>query len=67
MQYAVCMYILSGHRQIETHTAEPLVHGAGHLEFEIAIAKLKKYKFPGSGITLVSVIHKLYLEYGRIV
>jgi hypothetical protein len=35
-------------RQIEVHTAEPLVPGASHFEFEIAIAKLKKYKSPGS-------------------
>jgi hypothetical protein len=31
-------------RQIEVHTAEPLVSGPSHLEVEIAIAKLKKYK-----------------------
>jgi hypothetical protein len=35
-------------RQIEVHTAEPLVHGPSHLEVEIAIAKLKKYKPLGS-------------------
>jgi hypothetical protein len=35
-------------RQIEVHTAEPLVPGPSHLEVEIAIAKLKKYKLPGS-------------------
>jgi hypothetical protein len=35
-------------RQIEIHTAEPLVPGPSHLEVEIAIAKLKKYKSPGS-------------------
>jgi hypothetical protein len=34
-------------RQIE-HTAEPLVPGPSRLEVEIAIAKLKKYKSPGS-------------------
>jgi hypothetical protein len=34
---------------IEVHTAEPLVPGHSHLEVEIAIAKLKKYKSPGSG------------------
>jgi hypothetical protein len=31
-------------RQIEVHTAEPLVPGPSHLEVEIAIAKLKKFK-----------------------
>jgi hypothetical protein len=31
-------------RQIEVHTAEPLVPGPSRLEVESAIAKLKKYK-----------------------
>jgi hypothetical protein len=35
-------------RQIEVHTAEPLVTVSSSLEVEIAIAKLKKYKSPGS-------------------
>jgi hypothetical protein len=35
-------------RQIEVHWAEPLVPGPSHLEVEIATAKLKKYKWPGS-------------------
>jgi hypothetical protein len=34
--------------QIDVHTAEPLVPGRSRLEMEIAIAKLKKYKSPGS-------------------
>jgi hypothetical protein len=57
-------------RQIEIYTAEPLVPGPSRLEVEIAIAKLKKYKSPGSdqipaepiqegGEILLSVIHKL--------
>jgi hypothetical protein len=29
-------------RQIEVHTAEPIVFGPNHLEIEIVIAKLKK-------------------------
>jgi hypothetical protein len=56
--------------QIEVHTAEPLVPGHSRLEMEIAIAKLKKYKSPGSdqipteliqagGEILLSEIHKL--------
>jgi hypothetical protein len=56
-------------RQIEVHMAEPLVTGPSHLEVEIANAKLKKYKSPGSdqilaeliqagGEILLSVIHK---------
>jgi hypothetical protein len=35
-------------RQIEAHTAEPLVPGPSHLEVEIAITKLKQYKLPSS-------------------
>jgi hypothetical protein len=61
---------VSDDRQIEIHTTEPLIPGPSHLEVEIAIAKLKKYKSSGSdqipaelieagGETLVSAIHKL--------
>jgi hypothetical protein len=57
-------------RQTELHTAEPLVPGSSRLDMEIAIAKLKKYKLPGSdqttaeliqsgGETLLSMIRKL--------
>jgi hypothetical protein len=57
-------------RQIEVHTAEPLVPGPSRLEVEIAIAKLKKHKSPGNdqipagliqagGEILLSAIHKL--------
>jgi hypothetical protein len=57
-------------RQVEIDTAEPLVPDTSHLEVEITIAKLKKYKSPDSdlipaeliqarGETVVSVIHKL--------
>jgi hypothetical protein len=56
-------------RQIEVHMAEPLVPGPSHLEVEIAIAKLKKYKSPGSdhiqaeliqaGSKILSAIHIL--------
>jgi hypothetical protein len=35
-------------RQIEVRTAEPLVPGPSRLEVEIAIAKLRKRKSPGS-------------------
>jgi hypothetical protein len=56
--------------QIEVHTAEPLVPDPSRLKVEIAIAKLKKYKSPGSdqilseliqagGEILLPVIHKL--------
>jgi hypothetical protein len=58
-------------RQIEVHTAEPLVPGPSHLEVEIAFAKLKKYKSSGSDEIpaeliqaerelLLSVFHKLF-------
>jgi hypothetical protein len=57
-------------RQIEVHMAEPLLPGPSHLEVEIAIAKLKKYRSPRSdqipaeliqagGEMLLSAIHKL--------
>jgi hypothetical protein len=35
-------------RQREVYKAEPLVPGSSRLEVEIAIAKLKRYKSPGS-------------------
>jgi hypothetical protein len=34
-------------RQIEVHTAEPLVPGPIRIEVKIAIANLKRYKSPG--------------------
>jgi hypothetical protein len=42
------MYIVSNVRQIEIHTAEPLVPDPNPSEVEIVIANLKKYKSPGS-------------------
>jgi hypothetical protein len=39
---------VSDFRRIEIHTAEPLVLGPSHLEVEITISTLKKYKSPGS-------------------
>jgi hypothetical protein len=61
---------VSNVRQIEVNTAEPLVPGSSRLEVEIAVAKLKKYKSPGSdqipaeliqagGEMLLSENHKL--------
>jgi hypothetical protein len=35
-------------RQIEIHTAEPLVPDLSPFEVEVAIAKLKRYKLSGS-------------------
>jgi hypothetical protein len=35
-------------RQIDIHTAEPLVPGPGPLMVEIANAKLEKYTYPDS-------------------
>jgi hypothetical protein len=59
-------------RQIEVHTAKPLVPGPSCLEVKIVIAKLKHYKLPGShqilaeliqtGVEiLLSAIHRLIL------
>jgi hypothetical protein len=56
--------------QIVVHTAEPLLPGPSRLQVEIAIAKLEKYKSPGSdqipaeliqggGEILLPAIHKL--------
>jgi hypothetical protein len=43
------MYIgVSDVRQIDIHTAEPLVADPSPCEAEIAIAKFKRYKSPGS-------------------
>jgi hypothetical protein len=36
-------------RQIEIHTVKPLVPDPSSFEVEIAIAKVKSYRFPGSG------------------
>jgi hypothetical protein len=55
---------------MDVHSAEPLVPGPSRLEVEIAFAKLKKFKSPGSdqipaeliqagGEILLSMIHKL--------
>jgi hypothetical protein len=64
------MHNVSDVRQIEVHTAEPIVPGPSCFEVEIAIANLKKYKSAGSdqipaeliqagGKIFLSVIHKL--------
>jgi hypothetical protein len=44
------------------HTAEPLVLVPRHLEIEISIAKLKKYKSPGSD----QILAELYQAGGEI-
>jgi hypothetical protein len=73
MRMVICLrnaHNVSDVRKIKVHTAEPLVPGPSRLEVQIAIAKLKKYKLPGSdqipaeliqagGEILLSVIHKL--------
>jgi hypothetical protein len=62
-------------RQIEVHMAEPLVPGPSHLEVEMAIPTLKKYKSPGSdqipaeliqagGKILLSAIHNSLILFG---
>jgi hypothetical protein len=47
-------------RQIEVHTAEPLVPGPSRLEVEIAVSKLKKYKSPGSDEIPAELIQAKY-------
>jgi len=49
-------------RQIEIHTAEPLVHEPSAFEVEMTTEKLKGHKSQGiraRGITIRSEIHKL--------
>jgi hypothetical protein len=43
-------------RQVEIHTAEPLVPDPTSFEVEIAIAKLKMYKSPSSDQILAELI-----------
>jgi hypothetical protein len=43
-------------RQLEVHTAEPLVPGPSCHEVETDIAKLKRYKLPGSDQILAELI-----------
>jgi hypothetical protein len=50
------MHNVSDVRQIEVCTAEPLVLVPIRIDIEIAIAKLKKYKSPGSDQIVAEVI-----------
>jgi hypothetical protein len=43
-------------RQVEIHTAEPLVPEHSPFEVEIAIAEMKKDKFPGTNQILAELI-----------
>jgi hypothetical protein len=43
-------------RHIEVHKTEPLALGPSCLEAEISIARLKKYKLPGSDEILAEMI-----------
>jgi hypothetical protein len=54
------MHNVSDVRQMEVHTAELLVPGPSHLKVEIAIAKLEKYKLPGSDKILTELGVKYY-------
>jgi hypothetical protein len=49
-------YRASDVRQIEIHTAEPLVPDPSLLEVEIGTAKLKRYKSPGNDQILAEFI-----------
>jgi hypothetical protein len=53
---SVNVHNVSDVRQIEVHTAEPLLPGPSRLEVEIAIAKFIKYKSPGSDQILAGLI-----------
>jgi hypothetical protein len=53
------MHNISGVRQTEIHTAEPLVPGPSHLEADIGISKLKKYKLLGSDQIPAELIHSV--------
>jgi hypothetical protein len=55
-QWLLNLRSVSDVRQLEIHTAEPLVPSP--FEGEIAILKLKKYKFPVSDQILAEVIKK---------
>jgi hypothetical protein len=45
-------------KHIEVHMAEPLIPRSSRLEVEIAIAKLKKYKSPGSDQILAELFQR---------
>jgi hypothetical protein len=46
-------------RQIEIHTAQPLVPDPSTFEVEIAITKLERYKSPGSGQIPAELLSRL--------
>jgi hypothetical protein len=48
------VHLVSDVRQIEIHTAEPLVRDPSPSEVETATAKLKRYRSPGSDQILIS-------------
>ncbi len=50
------MYGVHDVRQTETHTAEPLVPEPGAFEIDLAIAKLKSHKSPGTDQILAELI-----------
>jgi hypothetical protein len=50
--------MVSDVRQIEIHTAEPLVPDLSPFDVEIPIAKLKRYKSPGRNQILAEMIQE---------
>jgi hypothetical protein len=50
------MYRIRDVGQIEIHTAELLIPDISHFVVEIAIAKLKRYKSPGSDHILAEFV-----------
>jgi hypothetical protein len=49
-------------RQIEIHTAEPLVPDSSPFEVEIAIAKLERHKMPGTDQIPAELIQAILLS-----
>jgi hypothetical protein len=54
-------------RQIERDIAELLVPGPSYLEVEIAVAKLKKYKSPGSDKILTELMQALLRKIHKLI
>jgi hypothetical protein len=48
MEVLLNVHRVSDIRQLEVHTAEPIISDPSPFEVEIAIAKLKSYKLRGS-------------------
>jgi hypothetical protein len=67
--FSLLLYVhnVSGVKLIEIHTTKPPVPGPRHLEGEIAIAKLQKYKSPRSDQIPAEVIQTGYERLGYVI